>query len=50
MTDKKYYKIRDHYHDTGAYRGAAHSICNLEFSVPQKTLIVFHNESNYDYH
>ena len=26
------------------------SICNLRYSVPKKILIVFHNESNYDYH
>ena len=50
VTDKKHCKIRNHYHYAGAYRGSAHSICYLEFSVPQKTLIVFHNESNYDYH
>ena len=30
--------------------GAAHSICNLEFNVPKKTHVVFHNSSNYDYH
>ena len=35
---------------TGEYRGAAHSICNLNYSVPKKIAIVFHNESNYDYH
>ena len=35
---------------TGEYRGAAHSICNLNYSVPRKITIVFHNESNYDYH
>ena len=35
---------------TGEYRGDAHSICNLNYSVPKKIAIVFHNESNYDYH
>ena len=30
--------------------GAAHSICNLEFNVPNKTHVVFHNSSNYDHH
>ena len=34
----------------GEYRGAAHSICNLKFSVPKKIPIAFHNASNYDYH
>ena len=32
------------------YRGAAHSICNLKYSVLKKIPIVFHNGSNYDYH
>ena len=27
-----------------------HSICNLEYSVPEKNPIVFHNGSNYDYY
>ena len=27
-----------------------HSICNLNYSVPKKILIAFHNGSNYDYH
>ena len=29
---------------------AAHSICNLKYSVPEKVPITFHNGSNYDYH
>ena len=27
-----------------------HSICNLNYGVPEKILVVFHNGSNYDYH
>ena len=46
----KYCKVRDHCHYTGEYRGAAHSICNLKYSVPKKIPILFHNGSNYDYH
>ena len=34
----------------GEYRGAVHSICNLKYNVPEKTPIVFHIGSNYDYH
>ena len=50
MKDKKYCKVRDHCLYTGVYRGAAHSICSLKFSLPKKSPIVFHNGSNYDYH
>ena len=45
--EKKNYKVRDHCHYMGKYRGAAHNICNLRYKeIP----IVFHNGSIYDYH
>ena len=47
---KKNYKVRDHCHNTGKYRGAAHNICNLRYKVPKEIPIVFHNGSIYDYH
>ena len=50
MKDKKYRKVRNHFHFTGEYRGVAHSICDLKCSVPKNIFIVFHNGSNYDYH
>ena len=50
MKDKKYRKVRDHCRFTGEYRGAAHSICNLKYSVPKKNPMFFRNGSNYDYH
>ena len=50
LKDQKYCKVRDHCHYTGEYGGAAHSISNLQYSVPKKVLIVFYNGSNYDYH
>ena len=51
MKDKKYSKATDHCHcHTGEYRGSAHSICDLEYSVPKQILIVFRNVSKYDYH
>ena len=50
LKDEKYCKVRDHCHYTGEYRGAAHSIYNLIYSVPKKLPIVFHIGSNYDYH
>ena len=48
--DKKHYKVRDHCHYTGKYRGAAHNICNLRYKIPKEIFIVFHNGSTYDYH
>ena len=50
MKYKKYCKVRDHCHYTEEYRGAAHSICILKYSVPKQIPIAFHNESNYDCH
>ena len=47
VKDKKYCKVRDHCHYAWEYRGAAHSICNLKYSVPKKIPIAFHNGSNY---
>ena len=44
--DKTYRKLRDHCHFTCKYRGAAHSICNLRFNVPNEIPVVFHNGSN----
>ena len=48
--DKKYRKVRHHCQYTGEYRGATHSLCSLEYSVPKEICIVFLNGSNYDYH
>ena len=48
--DKKYLKVRDCCNYTGEYRGAAHSICNLKYSVSKEIPVVFYNGSNYDYH
>ena len=36
--NKHYQKVRDHCHYTGKYRGAAHSICNLRFNLPNEIL------------
>ena len=49
-SDKKHYKVRDHCHYTGKYRGAAHNICNLRYEIPKEIPVVFHNGSTYDYH
>ena len=48
--DKKHYKVRNHCHYTGKYRGAAHNICNLRYKIPTEVPVVFHIGSTYDYH
>ena len=47
---KKHCKVRDHCHYTEKFRGAAHNIYNLKYSVPKKFPIIFHNGYNNDYH
>ena len=47
---KIYEKVRDHDHYRGKFRGAAHSICNLRYSIQREIPIVIHNGSTYDYH
>ena len=51
MTFKLYKKVRDHCHYyTGKFRGAAQSICHLNYKLPQEIPIKIHNGSKYDYH
>ena len=47
---KKYNKVRDHSHYAGEYRGAAHSIRNLKYSITKEISIIIHKGSNCDYH
>ena len=44
------YKVKDHCNYTSKYRGVAHNICNLKYSIPKEIPAFFHNRSNYDYH
>ena len=46
--DKNYInrkKVKDHCHNTGKFRGPAHSICNLKYKVPKEIPIIIHNAS-----
>ena len=46
-------RVRDHCHVTGAYRGAAHSVCNLNYRLNPKGWmlpVVMHNLRGYDGH
>ena len=42
-------KVRDHYHHTGKFRGAAHSECKLWYNAPKEIPIIIHN-AGYDTH
>ena len=42
------FKVRDHCHFTGKYRGAAHNQCNLNCRKPLILPVVFHNLQGYD--
>ena len=45
--NKQYHKVGDHFHYTGKFRGAAHSIRNLRYKSPKEISILFHNGSTY---
>ena len=44
------YKVADHCHYTGRYRGAAHNSCNLRMATPKFVPVYFHNLEGYDAH
>ena len=50
FNDRRNRKVRDHYHYTGLYQGAAHNNCNLKYRIPDHIPIVFHNVSGCDAH
>ena len=47
---EKNWKVHDHCHYTGLYRGAAHNNCNLKYKILKHISIVFYNLSCYDAH
>jgi DNA polymerase type B, organellar and viral/Recombination endonuclease VII len=47
---KTNYKVRDHDHYTGQYRGAAHRNCNLNYKIRSFVPVVLHNMAKYDAH
>lgn len=50
ITEKLGVRVRDHCHLTGAFRGAAHNLCNLQYQITRNIPIVMHNLSGYDSH
>ena len=47
--EKKDYKISDHCHYTGKYRGDAHNDYTVRYKSPKDIPVVFHDVSKYDY-
>ena len=43
-------KRLDHDHLTGEFRYVLHNECNLQFRIPQRIPVIFHNLTNYDQH
>jgi len=42
--------VWDHDHVTSAFRGAAHEVCNLNYTLTEKIPLIFHNLRGYDSH
>ena len=46
---KVFGEAKKHDHYTGKFRVAAHSICNLRYSIQKDITVFFHNCTNYDF-
>ena len=44
------YRVRDQCHLSGKFRGAAHEVCKLKYTVPKSIPVVYHNLSGSDSH
>jgi hypothetical protein len=49
-TEKPKWKVRDHDHRTGDYRGACHNSCNINFFQNRYLPVFVHNLRGYDAH
>ena len=50
LIDNDEEKVRNHFHVTGKFRGAAHWNWNKNFKLTKKVPVIFHNLRGYDSH
>ena len=50
LIDQDNERIRDHFHVSGKFRGAAHWSYDMNFQLTKKVPLIFHNLKGYDSH